>query len=395
MNTNVLHELFDGYIRNFELVNGPKHYENYKWEALQEFQSVFDLDAPDFPAMLKAAEKASQNLIDSYMRPFDGLVVMAERNGESERIREMFRSLLADDGGDLDIRQRKINAFLRDCDELLEKHYPGSHLYKNDQRSAMGYLWLNDPEGHYLCKTTEASYFAKCVEFYDSWGTYSDFKLDVYHRFCDEIVAAIKEYPPLLKTHESRFEHPAKPMHPDKNYHILVFDLIYCSETYNLYSGATITQRTPAEVKLFVERKEKAKQLLKAVEEAEADVRSYQAGLDEIVLMLASGASVKHKTYGAAKFGGVEGEYFKFIFDGAEKKFMPPSFVDGFLTVDHPRFQGAIDQYGKVLKLGASVSRRLESAKKALAPYEDYLEGGKPPSGAYSRAEDYGVATEI
>ena len=374
MNTKVLHELFDGYIDKFEYINNKENNESFKWHAVADFQAVFDIDASDFPAMLKEAEKASKNLIDGYMRPFDGLVVMAEKNGESEKMREMFRALFAGDNGDLILRQQKINTFLQDCDDLLEKHYPGSHMYKNDQRSAMGYLWLFDPDRHYLCKTTEASYFAKCVEFYDDWGTYANFKLDVYHRFCDELIAAIKDYPPLLKTHESRFEHTQRQMHPDTNLHILVFDLIYCSETYNLYSGAAITHRTPAEVKLYLERKAKAEELLRDVEKAEEEVRQYHAGREAIIQLLESGAPTKHKVFGPALYGGLDGDTFRFTFDGIEKKFLISSFADGLLTIDSSVFSDIIAQYGKAIKSGYSLLQRLNYVKKAFAPYEDYLE---------------------
>lgn len=374
MNNKILRQLFDCYIEKFEFLNDRNNREYYKWEAVQDFQSVWNLDAADFPAMLKAAEKATCNLIDSTQRPFDGLVAMATQNGESGRIREMFRALYTDDAGDLTLRQQKIDAFLRDCDELLEKHYPGSHLYKNDQRTAMAYLWFHDPEGHYYCKTSEAGYFAKCVEFYDHWGTYDNFNLEVFYRFCDELVAAIKDYPPLLNTHMSRYENAEKTMHPDVNYHILLVDLIFCCQRYNLYTGAEIAQRSPAEVKLFLERKEKAADLLQAVENAAADLRDYHAGREALIQMLESGAAVKHKTLGAAQYTGLDRDYFTFSVNGTEKKFMAPSFADGFLLIDSPAFQETISKYGKALKLESKVRQRLENAKKALAPYEEYLE---------------------
>ena len=100
--------------------------------------------------MLKKACRATVNMIDNYMQPFSGLVVMAEKDGEAETIRKMFRQLYAEDGGDLTIRQQKITAFLASCDELLAKNYPSSHLYKNDQRSAMAYLWFYDPDNNYM-----------------------------------------------------------------------------------------------------------------------------------------------------------------------------------------------------------------------------------------------------
>lgn len=92
----------------------------------------------------------------------------------------MFKGLFAEDGGDLVQRQKKIDVFLSRADELLRKYYLTSHMFINTQQSAMAYLWFYDPNTYYYYKATEAKYLADCVEFYDDWGTYSDFYLDVY-----------------------------------------------------------------------------------------------------------------------------------------------------------------------------------------------------------------------
>ena len=172
--------------------------------------------------MLKEAKDATENLIDSYTQPFHGLYELAKR--EPETVRAMLTALLEDDGGDLVARQEKIDTFLAECDQLVESYFPGSHLYKNDQRSAMAYLFLNDPDNHYLYKATEAKYMADCVGFYDDWGTMSNFKLEVFHRFCDELIEEIKATPALMATHQSRFVDAKKPMHEDELLHVLVFD---------------------------------------------------------------------------------------------------------------------------------------------------------------------------
>lgn len=243
MNTKNLNLIFQNYVSRFEYLNAPDGAdENYKWYAVRNFQNIFDIDAPDFAAMLKQACKATMNLIDSYMQPFGGLVVMVEKCGEAETIREMFRQLYAGDGGDLSVRQEKINAFLKSCDELLAKHYPTSHLYKNDQRSAMAYLWFYDPEHNFMCKATEAQYLANAAEFYDDWGTYASFRLDVYYRFCAALLNEIRSNTALMNIHQSRFEGHEKEMHPDINLHILAFDIIYCARTYGLYTGVEIKE---------------------------------------------------------------------------------------------------------------------------------------------------------
>lgn len=378
MNLKNLNLIFENYISRFESFNEPKgSNESYKWFAVHNFQDAFDIDAPDFAAMLKKACRATENLIDSYMQPFSGLVVMAEKDGEAETIREMFRLLYADDGGDLTVRQDKITEFLKSCDELLEKHYPASHLYKNDQRSAMAYLWFYDPDNNYMCKTTEAQYLADAVEFYDEWGTYASFKLDVYYRFCDALIEEIRKYPALLTIHQSRFEGHESEMHPDTALHILVFDIIYCARTYGLYSGVEIKDISAEDKRLYQQRKEKAIQLASCLAVAEENMMLLQEGLDEAKAIIESGAAIKHKSFGVGVLQNFDGTYLTIKFPGidAPKKFeLASSLSNGFLTLDSPCFSSFIDRYGAIMKQTSRIPQQLKSAEAALEPYLQYLD---------------------
>ena len=308
MNRKSLNQIFTAYIDKFRFLNEDPQCEGYKWYSVVQFKEAFDLDAPDFAAMLKRAKQVTYNIIDSYNQPFGGLVKIAEQSAEdAEAVRELFRALLKDDGGDLTIRQEKITEFLKGCDALVEKYYPGSFLYKNDQRSAMAYLFFNDPDNHYLYKATEANYLSDCVGFYDDWGAMSAFKLDIYHRFCDELIAEIKATPELLKTNESRYENTTKKLHADPNLHILLFDIIYCSHTYNLYSGLSFDKVTTAERKLYQENKAKAQELLAAVQKAESDLVQLQEAQRYFSGLIDSKVPVSHKAFGEniAGFGDV------------------------------------------------------------------------------------------
>lgn len=272
MNTRKLTRIFENYIERFEFINRPDGMnENYKWYAVRRFQEIFDLDAPDFASMLKKACRATENLIDSSMQhPFSGLVAIAEKYGEAETLRGMFRGLYADDGGDLTARQAKIDAFLASCDKLLARHVPSSRLYRNDQRSAMAYLWFYDPDRYSLCKNTEARHLADIAEFYDDWGPYAAFKLDVYERFYQGLIEAMRQNSDLMAVHASRFEGHEAEMHPDTNLHILAFDMIYCVKTYSLGGNISSARKPSAEEKrLAQQRREKAEDLAKRLEAAE------------------------------------------------------------------------------------------------------------------------------
>ena len=236
MNIDNLHTIFANYIRKFDVINEPTgHDENYKWRLASQFPALMNPDSPDFIAGMKkvAGKKLSYNLINSnHHYPLTALIKCAET--EETAVRDLFRALFADDGGSMIMRQKKIDTFIAGANALTAKAHPEYKdigQLKNDQRSAMSYLFFNDPEHHYLYKYTEVAEFAKAVEFSDDMGYGSGFKMDVFYRMCDELVAEIRNCDLLLKTTRRRYYNSAGEkldgIYEDKNYHILAFDIIW------------------------------------------------------------------------------------------------------------------------------------------------------------------------
>lgn len=378
MNLKNLNKVFEHYIEKFEWLNQkPEPDESYKWIAVKNFQSVLDLDVADeeFAAMLQRAKKATENLIDSSQQPFGALCEYAK--AEPATVRTMLKDLFAADGGDLVQRQKKIDVFLSRADELLKKYYPTSHMFINTQQSAMAYLWFYDPNIYYYYKATEAKYLADCVEFYDDWGTYSDFYLDIYHRFCDEIVAHMKNHPALMETHKSRFEGYEEQMHKDEQLHILVVDIIFCAKRYGLYDGIPIKDSSAPAKRLYQERKAKAAELLANVEAAEKNAILLEEARNVFADMLNSGAGITHKAFGKAQLIEFSGGYITLFFEAKNerKKFgFLSSLAGGFIKISSPDFDTLLEKYRAVLKSEMNVSRQLEMAVKALEPYKEYLD---------------------
>ncbi len=374
MNTKNLHLIFDHYIDKFETLDEE---ESYKWEAVHDFQETFDLEASDFAKMLEETRKVTRNLIDSYMQPLKGLVTMAEKCDEAETIREMFRKLFVDDQNDLQVRQEKIDEFLASCDELLEKHYPESHIYQNDQRSVMAYLWFHDPNNHYLCKNTEAKDMAKAIEFYENWGTYAEFDLEIFHKFCDIIVEEIKEHEELVEVHNTRFEGHEDEMHPDENYHILAFDIIYCASNYDLYNNVRIKNVTAKERrKILANRKEANKRAEKLGEMSEKKMMLEEA-VEAARSFIKKDMTLIHTKYGEGKLQKFEDRYLIVKFPGIKKpkKFeIKSAFGKGFLTIESDEFQSFMDDYGEILGKASTIKRKHRRAEKKLEKYEDYID---------------------
>ena len=376
MNRKSLNQLFDAYIQHFETLNDSTNDESYKWGAIVDFQKAFDLTVSDdaLPGMLKEAKEATANLIDSYTQPFSGLVELAKR--EPEAVRSMLTALLEDDGGDLVARQEKIDTFLEECDRLIEEYFPGSHLYKNDQRSAMAYLFLNDPDTHYLYKATECKYLADCVGFYDDWGTMANFKIDIFHRFCDELIEEIKTTPALIATHQSRFAATKRPMFEDEMLHVLVFDLIYCAHTYNLYTGLSFDKVTSADRKLYQERKAKAEELAIALRKVEDEIVLLDEARTYFGKAITSGAAVTHKMFGPVDVEGIADGFvsLKIQKNGEVKKFgLLNCIAGGFVKIDVPDFDEMLAKYKAAMMSEYNLPQRLTSAQAALQPYEKYL----------------------
>ena len=376
MNRKNLNQIFDAYIQHFAVLNDSHNNESYKWSAIVDFQKAFDLSvsADGFAGMLKEAKDATENLIDSYTQPFHGLYELAKR--EPETVRAMLTALLEDDGGDLVARQEKIDTFLAECDQLVESYFPGSHLYKNDQRSAMAYLFLNDPDNHYLYKATEAKYMADCVGFYDDCGTMSNFKLEVFHRFCDELIEEIKATPALMATHQSRFVDAKKPMHEDEFLHVLVFDIIYCAHTYNLYSGLSFDKVTSADRKLYQERKAKAQELAAALRKVEDEIVLLDEARTYFGKAITSGAAVTHKMFGPVVVESIADGFvsLKIQKNGEIKKFgLLNCIAGGFVKINVPDFDEMLARYKTAMVSEYTLPQRLKSAQDALQPYGKYL----------------------
>lgn len=374
MNTARLDLLFKNYIEKFDYISFCDNNETYKWEIVQSFQEEFDLESDDFAEMLNSLWRKSENLIDnSTQLPFFALVDYA-RN-EPETVRDMFAALYEDDGGDLALRQKKIDQFIAKTEELREKYKPDSWRYVNDQRSVMSYLFLHDPDHNYLYKSTQAHEFADCVEFYDDWGSGTNFKLPVYYRMCDELVEALRSSEKLMAKNEERFK-KGRNLYPDEALHILCFDMIYSSQVYGLYGNIEYTHPNSAEKRAYLEKKDKALQLKAAYEELAAQAEELEQAKEYLSAAMVSGTHICHKTYGDGIIESLDNGYLSIRFAepaGVKRFGLLSSLVGGFILPNTPSIAEYIKEHAQVMKAEASLPNRLKKAEADLAPYKDLL----------------------
>lgn len=381
MNLN-LQQILAKYTEKFEMVNDADHDENYKWQVVKEFRELMDValksETSEFADALYKVKTASKNIIDSYTQPFHGLVEFARK--EPETVRKMFVDLYADDGADLERQETLISDFFAKSNELLNKYYPGSYRFKQNSHSVSAYLFLYDPDHHFMYKATQAGIFADCIGFYDDWGSGDNIKLEPFYRMCNELVEAIKQDKALIKTNESRFDGRlhVKPedMFADAEKHLLAFDIIYCSSVYGLYEGMSFRRPKTKEKQLYMERKKKAEQFLEEYNEAVKKKELLQEALEYIKTEMCPGTEISHEKYGNGKIESIEEGRLVIFFTDSNKhrQFGLTAVIGNQLIKAGERFQKEIVKYLDVLKKKNSINSAVSHAKAMLEPYAEYLE---------------------
>ena len=125
--------------------------EKYKWEAVQHFQTHWDIHATDFAEMLKNALDKTNNLLGSkYSFPRGMLLNFA--TADPEAVRAMFIQLYDESK----VLLERMEAFHASAEQLRTKYDDGT--WKNHYQNAntiSTYLWLKFPDKYYIYKYDE------------------------------------------------------------------------------------------------------------------------------------------------------------------------------------------------------------------------------------------------
>src|SRR5690606_17600400 len=97
----IIREYIQLYKQEFHRIN---QLEIYKWKAVKQFKDHWNIDAPDFPKMVKESLSLVSNLMDSG-NYFPKRMLMSNAHESPEKIRELFRTLY-DEDEDVDILSR-------------------------------------------------------------------------------------------------------------------------------------------------------------------------------------------------------------------------------------------------------------------------------------------------
>ncbi len=132
--------------------------EKYKWVAVKHFQDNWDIDAPDFAAVLKNALAKTGNLLVS-VNNFPARMITEFAEVASEQVRAMFKELFDET---LDIWQR-VESFKEKSQPLLGIHGKNAKNHYQGENTIFTYLWLRYPEKYYIYKISELKAVAETL----------------------------------------------------------------------------------------------------------------------------------------------------------------------------------------------------------------------------------------
>lgn len=130
--------------------------EKYKWVAVKHFQENWNIDAPDFPAMLEEALSKTYNLLVSGNH-FSGKMIEEFAQTDPDRVRRMFEDLF-DESRDL---WERIGSFKKESQSCLAVHPKKPKNHYQDENAILTYLWLKYPEKYYIYKISVLKSVAK------------------------------------------------------------------------------------------------------------------------------------------------------------------------------------------------------------------------------------------
>lgn len=357
MDRRNLSNVLEQYILRFDELNEKSgNDEGYKWRAESRFKKYWDIDASDFAEMFINSMQETSNLIDNAtVQPIGGIRLLLKQEKEVEFVRQSFRNLFCEDGGDLDKRQKRIDEFIDTVNARIEKYVSGSWKYPQSRNSVIYYLNLWKPEENYIFKSTEATAWANCIEYGDDFGSGKTFLLKKYYKMCDELLEEIKDNQELLKLHSIRMEKEVEGY--DDKLHILVYDIIYCAHTYGFYRNMSISNTSTKERIKKAANRQKIEELNEVISNAEESLKQVQEEIEPLPNL--TGEQVQHKKYGKGKVLECENGRMKIVFSEKEVTFQyPQAFVNGFLTCNE------MDE--TVFKRNGEIEKKIENLKKEI-----------------------------
>lgn len=221
MNKALITDYITAYKTDFHRIN---RYEYYKWQAIKCFQDHWNIDAGDFPSMLKMALGMSKNLMDSG-RYFPKRMLVQYADYEPKKLRDLFE-LLYDESKDL---YKRILGFQKGINLIHLDYFPPDRSSYQDIRVVMVYLTLRYPDIYFLYKYRMYKSLAAKIALPYSPKMGKVEELGPFIEICKIIRHEISKDEELVAMHRKRL---AEDCYTDQSLNVLTQDVIYAIDKH-------------------------------------------------------------------------------------------------------------------------------------------------------------------
>ena len=199
------------------------NHEHFKWDATEQFQNVFDINATDLAANLKEALSKEESLLSGHMNFSKQMLLL---NAEQEETKEDVRralEMLFDESIDL---AKRIEDFIGQFNAINDNNKLAGHIKPNaaphqNPHSVSVYLAFAHPALHYIYKESVWLDFKYETELdYPSLNWFLH-KLVGYDQICNHIREVLIADKDLVALHDASYPNDRS------DYHLLTQDFIY------------------------------------------------------------------------------------------------------------------------------------------------------------------------
>lgn len=211
-----IQKIIENYKRNFALLDKG---ERYKWEALKCYKDNWNIDAENFPEMLRSAFSKTKNLLMSG-RYYALDMLQKFVNEKPEIARDMFRNLF-----DESISFEERCVFFIDT---IKQYYSitDKKNHYQDLHAISVYLAFEYPEKYFMYKSRAYTKFRNAIDFKEDKSLKSKYESQYRNNeiLCLYILDRIKNDNELIRLHKSRLDEQC---YDDKSLYFLAFDILY------------------------------------------------------------------------------------------------------------------------------------------------------------------------
>ena len=332
--------------------------EGTVWRAVDCFGVNWDIEDSDFPTML-----AQPTLDNPALQPIGGLQNLMLRDSEVELVRECFRWLYNEDGGDISKRRGRAELFADQINGRFRRVFPRMSKYTMNTANAVFFLNLWEPHANYFYQASEAKAWADYFGYEADFGGGTALDLPRYYTMCNDLLHALENYPEIIALHKAYAEQELGGI--DDALHLLVYDILHTAYAEQFYPKGYTRGSTSRERAKAVKEKADRAELCIRIGECEQELQELLA--NPAALPDLTGCKINHKMFGAGTVRPAEGQFMVIDFNGTLKKFSyTASMNSGYLSAEDPSVEARLQAYQDYNKDKDRLEKELKNLKAEL-----------------------------